>query len=333
MGAIIGAMYSLGYTPDEIEAFMRNGDWDALLTNKIPRNRLSYFDRKTDSRYALTFPIQNGKVSLPTGLNYAQYILKQLDYLLQQRYHYQQFSDLPIPFLCVATDLEDGSMKIFEDGDLAEALRAGSAFPSLFTPYEIDGHIYADGGLTSNYPVEPLKQKGMEYIIGIDVQDFLYKKEELNSVVKILEQTSSFVNAQQYEEQKQFTDLMIKPSIPEGGITTFELIDTIIARGERAARQQMDKLKALAQSDTSSPFTRNNFRAIPQDTFYINDINISGNQNSTSNFILGKLRVHEHRACTMEKLNKGLDQLYGSRYYKHVSYSFSPADTGLYFEY
>ncbi len=100
MGAIIGSMYALGYTVDEIEAYLRKVDWDALLNNDIPRNRLSYFDRKTESRYLLTFPFEDGKIRLPGGFNYAQYILKQLSYLTQRSYQYESFKDFPIPF-CV----------------------------------------------------------------------------------------------------------------------------------------------------------------------------------------------------------------------------------------
>ncbi|WP_143764597.1 patatin-like phospholipase family protein [Owenweeksia hongkongensis] len=328
MGAIIGALYSLGYSVDEIEEYMRKVDWDALLNNEIPRNRLSYFDRKSDSRYLLTLPVHDGKVNLPTGLNYAQYILKQLNYLTQQCHQYADFSEFPIPFLCVATNLEDGSMKVFEEGNLSDALRASAAFPSLFTPYEIDGELYADGGLVNNYPVEPLKEKGIEYIIGVDVQDFLYKKDELNSVMRILEQTSSFVNARQYQDQIQFTDLLIKPDLHEASITTFDLFDTIIARGEKAAREQLAPLLALAKSDTSAPINRAQCTALPLDTFYVADIKIEGIKSSSEEFILGKLRVKEGHVCTIEKLDRGLDQLYGSKYFKHVNYSLTPVDTG-----
>lgn len=328
MGAIIGALYALGYSVDEIEEYMRKVDWDALLNNEIPRDRLSYFDRKTDSRYLLTLPIHEGKVTLPTGLNYAQYILKQLNYLTQQCHQYESFSDFPIPFLCVATNLENGRMKVFEDGNLSDALRASAAFPSLFTPYEIDGNLYVDGGLVNNYPVEPLKEKGIEYIIGIDVQDFLYQKDELNSVMRILEQTSSFVNAKQYQDQIQFTDLLIKPSLPEASITTFDLFDTIVARGERAAREQFASLLELAKSDTSAPLNRARCTALPMDTFLLSDIKIEGIKNSSEGFVLGKLRVKEGQECTIEKLDKGLDQLYGSKYFKHVNYSLTPIDTG-----
>ncbi len=328
MGAIIGSMYALGYTVDEIENYLRKVDWDALLTNEIPRNRLSYFDRKTESRYLLTFPFENGKIHLPGGFNYAQYILKQLSYLTQQSYQYDSFKDFPIPFLCVATNLENGEMKVFEDGSLGEALRASSAFPSLFTPYEIDGNLYVDGGVVNNYPVQPLKERGMDYIIGIDVQDFLYKKEDLNSVIRIMEQTGSFVNANEYLEQLEYTDLLIKPNISGTGLTSFELFDVMVARGEEAARLQLTELLRVASEDKSTPIDRAEYNAVPLDEFYVSSIQIDGLEIYDENYIFGKLRVDSGATCSVAQLERGLDQLYGSKYFKSLQYHISPADTG-----
>lgn len=328
MGAIIGAMYSLGYTVDEIEKYMRKVDWDALLSNEIPRNRLSYYDRKSESRYLLTFPIEDNKVTLPKGLNYAQYILKQLSYLTQKSYQYDSFKDFPIPFLCVATNLENGEMKIFEDGSLSDALRASSAFPSLFTPYELNGNLYVDGGVVNNYPVEPLKERGMDYIIGIDVQDFLYEKDQLNSVVRILEQTGSFTNAREHMAQLEYTHLLIKPELEEGGITSFELFDLMMARGEEAARKQFSELLRLAKEDKSKPIARTNCDALPVEYFYVNSINIKGLEQYSETFVLGKLRVQPGETCNIDKLDRGLDQLYGSKYFNNIDYTLTPADTG-----
>ena len=328
MGAIIGAMYSLGYSVDDIEKYMRQVDWDALLANEIPRNRLTYFDRKAENRYLLTFPVKDKKISLPTGINYAQYILKELSFLTQRSYQYQKFDDFPIPFLCVATNLENGKLKVFEDGRLIDALRASSAFPSLFTPYLLNDKLYIDGGVVNNFPVSPLKEKGMDYIIGVDVQDFLYTKDDLTSVVRILEQTSSFINAEEYVRQLDSVDLLIKPEIPEAGITTFNLFDTIVARGEKAARLQLKKLKLLAQSNPQLAQVTDTLHALPLKEFYISKIDVKGLVNSTKVFVLGKLRVNEGDVCEVEKLHNGLDRLYGSKYFENVDYTIEPADTG-----
>lgn len=330
MGAIIGALYSLGYSVDDIEKYMRRVDWDALLSNEIPRNRLTYFDRKAEDRYLLTFPIVDNKPTLPSGINYAQYILKQLSFLTQKSYQYQNFSEFPIPFLCVATNLENGTMEVFEDGRLIDALRASSAFPSLFTPYLLNDKLYVDGGVTNNFPATPLKQRGIDYIIGVDVQDFLYTKKDLTSVVRILEQTSSFIKANEYVRQLDSIDLLIKPQIPEAGLTTFELFDTIVARGEAAARLQISRLRQLARKDGARDLSQSVLKpdALPMEQFKVSKISITGNENSSRSFILGKLRISEGDVAEVDKLENGLDRLYGSKYFENVDYTLEPENGG-----
>lgn len=327
MGAIIGGMYALGYTGKEIELYFRHTDWDALLTNEVPRNRLGYFDRKSSDRYLLNFDIYDGKPHLPQALNYSQYILKQLSFLTIQSYQYPRFSDFPTPFLCVATDLETGDLRVFEEGRLLDALRASSAFPSLFTPYELDGHLYVDGGVINNYPVRPLMSRGLNYIIGVDVQDVLYKKEELTSVVQILEQTSSFIKAEANVQQFKATDLLLQPETEKVGMTTFDQFDQILESGRRVARAHLEELMALRRSVRSeNPAVE----ALPMKSIYIDSVIVTGNELTTRDFIVGKLRIHDKRELTTTKLDKGMDQLYGSRYFENIDYSLSPADSGYY---
>lgn len=332
MGAIIGAMYALGYSVDEIEAYMRQVDWDALLTNEVPRNRLSFFDRKSNSRYVLSFPIENNKPRLPGGLNYGQYILKELSFLSQMAYQYPTFKDFPIPFTCVATDLETGKVHVFEDGKILDALRASTAFPSLFTPYELNGHLYVDGGVVNNYPVQQLKDKGVDYIIGVDVQDLLYTKDELNTMVRVLEQTSSFIKASDFQAQLKSTDVFIKPELPEVGLTNFERFDEIVKKGEEAALNQLSALMELSEKGSHKVNDVPRYNARPPKELYIKHIEIKGLKDNTRNYVLGKLRIEEEAMCSQEKINQGLDQLYGSQYFKYVSYALRKADTGYVFE-
>lgn len=328
MGAIIGSMYALGYTVEEIEKYLDAVDWDALLSNAVPRNRLSYFDRKAESRYLVSFPIEDGKVRLPSGLNYSQYILKQLSYLTQKSNQYESFSQYPIPFLCVATNLENGHLRIFEDGRLMDALRASSAFPSLFTPYELNGNLYVDGGVINNYPVQQLLDRGMDFIIGIDVQDFLYEKDDLNSVVRVLEQTSSFIKAEEYLKQVEQTDILIKPKIVGANITSFDRFEEMVEAGRKAAREMIPQLQLLALMDTASQLKRETYHPLPLEDFMVDSIILIGNENSSDDFILSKLRLKDRKGCTIDRLERGIDQLYGSRYFETVDYELVPSDTG-----
>ena len=86
---------------------------------------------------------------------------------------------MPIPFLCVATNLESGNMQIFEKGDLVQSIMASSAFPSLMDPVKIGDSIYIDGAMTVNYPSKPLKDKGIDIVIGVDLNQDLSKREDL----------------------------------------------------------------------------------------------------------------------------------------------------------
>ena len=81
---------------------------------------------------------------------------------------------------------------MLENGILPQAIRASGAFPSLFDLVEIDGKLLTDGGIADNYPVKEVKDKGMDIIIGVDVQDPLTKRKDINSVVSILSQVTTF---------------------------------------------------------------------------------------------------------------------------------------------
>jgi NTE family protein len=72
--------------------------------------------------------------------------------------------------LCIGSDIETGKQVILNKGNLAEAPFRSSAFPSLFSPVEIDGQLLVDGGVTNNYPIDAIRKLGAD-IIGVDVQD------------------------------------------------------------------------------------------------------------------------------------------------------------------
>lgn len=330
MGAIIGALYAMGYSPDEIEWAMRSIDWDALLANEMPRQGLSFSDKNTEDRYVLNFPIRNGKPGLPSAINYGQSILKTLAWLTQKAHHIRRFEDLNIPFFCVATDIEEGKAVVLDTGYLADALRASSAFPSIFSPYELNDKLLADGGLISNFPVEYMRARGVDYIIGLDVQSVRYTKEDLTSVVKILEQTSGFINAENYKRDLEHVTVLIKPEVPGAGITTFNLMDSIISSGERAARSQLVGLMELAQLDgVIKPRPKN---MTPHADVWIDSLVIIGNQSSTERFIQGKLNIQGSERKTIKQLNKGIDRLFGTQNYYSVDYRLLPSDTGYVLE-
>ncbi len=85
---------------------------------------------------------------------------------------------MPIPFFCVATNVENGKEVILDHGYLPRAVTASGALPSLFSPVVIDDKVLIDGGVVNNYPVNEVRAKGMDIIIGVDVQDSLKNRDK-----------------------------------------------------------------------------------------------------------------------------------------------------------
>lgn len=326
MGAIIAAMYSVGYSPDQIEELLLSVDWDALLNNSLPRYQLSYLDRKSSDRYTLTLALDSSGVHLPDALNSGQFVISTLTYLFQELHADTNFIEYDIPFACIGTDLVTGEMVVFRDGDLAEVLRASSAFPSIFSPYEYDGRLYVDGGVRNNIPIELLEEAGMDFIIASDAQAALHKKEELTDVISILEQVGSFPNMTYYEEQKQYADVLIHPPLEQYNIVSYDFSDTIIALGELETK----KYSSIFDSVSEGRVLRPRHVPFPKSEYLIQSIRVRGTNLTSDRFVLSTIDVEVGQSLESEQLRSGIEKLYGSQFYRLVDYRLWPTDSGGY---
>ena len=136
MGAVVGGLYASGYSATQIDSIFYNTDFDELLQDYIPRSSKSFYEKRNDEMYALTLPFHKFKIGIPIALSKGMYNYNLLSKLTHRVRHIREFDKLPIPFLCVATDIETGEGIILREGYLAQALLASSAFPSLFSPVE-----------------------------------------------------------------------------------------------------------------------------------------------------------------------------------------------------
>ena len=139
MGSIVGGLYAAGYSASEIEQVALSQDWDALILDQISRRNLPQEEKDIKSRYITELRLENGKLHLPTGIVSGQNITKLLSDLTLHVSDIDNFSKLPVPFLCVAMDVETGEPIILREGSLPEAMRSSMAIPSFFTPAEHEG--------------------------------------------------------------------------------------------------------------------------------------------------------------------------------------------------
>ncbi|HQH40844.1 MAG TPA: patatin-like phospholipase family protein, partial [Bacteroidales bacterium] len=146
MGSIVGGLYALGYSADSLEKIALSQNWASLLLDEISRNNYSNDEKDEFDKYMVSFPVKNLRPRLPGGLKTGQNISLFLNRLTLPAFNISDFSQLPRPFLCIAADIVTGEEVVLTKGNLAQALRASMAIPSVFTPVKIDNHLLVDGG-------------------------------------------------------------------------------------------------------------------------------------------------------------------------------------------
>ena len=317
MGAVVGGLYASGYSANQLDSIFSKIDVDALLQDYTPRESKSFYEKRNDEIYALTLPFNKFKLGLPSGLSKGLYNFNLISSLTQEVSHIRDFDNLPIPFLCVATDAETGEKVVLDSGVLAQNIIASGALPTLYSPVEVNGRLLIDGGVIDNYPVEELRARGVDIIIGVDVQDGLKTREELKEVTSVLTQINNFSMLEKMVEKQKATDIYIKPDIKGYSVVAFDKGKELIKKGKEKAIETISKLTPYKNS-----ITRIDKKTINQDSIYIRDIAVNKLDNYTRAYVLGKLKFKKNTKITKAQLQKGILNLNATQNFSAISYSF-----------
>ena len=180
MGAIVGALYAAGYTPEQMEQLIFSGDVERWAMGKIDNNYRYYFleQEKPATRLSLYMNVERDTVTRKTSLNVAMpssFIdTSQIDMALVVLFASANvacgadFDRLMVPFMCVATDMNARQPVLMCDGDLSFAVRASMAYPMAYRPVtDKQGRVLVDGGCYDNFPWQPMqKLYEPDFIIG-----------------------------------------------------------------------------------------------------------------------------------------------------------------------
>ncbi|MGB2683438.1 MAG: patatin-like phospholipase family protein [Olleya sp.] len=328
MGAIIGSLYASGYSGKQLDSIFKGVNFDDILNDNIPRSAKSTYEREISERYAITLPFDHLKVKLPTALSKGQNTFNLLTKLLLHVSSEDDFSKLPIPFFCIATDVETGQQVILDKGNLPQAVKASGAFPSLFQPVDIDGKLLIDGGVVNNYPIKELKAKGMDIIIGVDVQDGLANRTDLSSAPQILFQINNFRTINDMKIKSKMTDIYIKPDISKFNVVSFDDGNQIIHNGEVAAKKEIDILKQLKAKQHYTPSKKQT--DLSPDSLQINYIETNGIDKYTRSYILGKLKIRPYSKISYNDLSEGANNIVATNNFDSFFYELKPEQDNTY---
>jgi NTE family protein len=325
MGAVIGGLYASGYNATQIDSIVRVTNFDNLLIDYIPRTSKSFYEKRNDELYALILPFDNFKIGAPQSLSKGMFNYNLFNKLTLHVRHVRDFKKLPIPFLCMATDIEFGQQVILDKGVLAQALFASSALPSVFSPVILDGRFLIDGGVTNNYPIEEIRKLGADIIIGVDVQSGLRDRNQLQDATKILFQITNLQMIEKMKLNAKNTDIYIKPDIKEYGAVSFEKAKEIILRGEEAAFSVYEKIDQLG--DKSNPYYKHQLK-IESDSLKIVNIVCNNLKDYSKAYIEGKLKFKSGAKISYKDLEMGINNIDATHNFGAVTYSLEPNGMG-----
>ncbi len=321
MGGLVSALYAIGYSADSLAALVATFDWDRLLSDDIHRRDLSIEEKPDYDRFFVTFPLQERKVKLPQGVVTGQNIENLLAELCSHVHNIQDFNQFQIPFLCVSADVATGEEVIHREGYLPGAMRATMAIPSLFTPVKIDGRLLIDGGVVNNFPVEHVQEMGADILIGVNVGNQPFTAEDEVNFLKVMEQTVFLASNKLTKENIKLCDIYIAPDITGYSSTSFSEGDSLIARGDRAAREHFDQFKLLADSLNKIeyiPYAKPSFE--PLDSFLLSEIHIDGIENVSGKLLTGRLNLNVLEKVSPRQVSEAIDNVYSSLFFEKVTY-------------
>ncbi len=328
MGAIVAALYSMGYTAKQIEDIVISADWDDLLSDDIKLREISILEKNDYPGYPLKIPFsKNDKPTLPSGIIEGQKVQALFSKLVWQSNTYKTFDDFPVPYRCVATDIISGKPYIFSKGNLAEAMRASMAIPTIFVPVDKDSMLLVDGGVTINYPVQQCIDLGADIIIG-SYTGFKTKpkKAELKSMVSILTRSSVIEGIKDSKEQVKKANLTIFPDLKNYSASDFVKTKEIIKAGETAASKPdvINKLKQISTlinfPDTIKPY-------IDTTKIFVDKIVAENCKRIDSIRVIRMSKLQNSKSYTADEIDKAIKKLYSSWLFTKITYYFTNKDS------
>lgn len=348
MGSVIGGIYALGYSPDELAQMISSINWSKIIGNNIDRSMLSKTLRDRNSTHIVSIPInlrgilKEGLIrSFLSELPSAYVNNNEVDNLFNELcYGYQDnidFNELPIPFCCIVTDIVSGEEVALHSGNLPKAIRASMAFPAVFSPVVIDGRLMYDGGLTNIFPSDVLHDMGADIIIGIEFSNEKYfLGENIPSVSKLFDYIYNFAIHVKREDNRQLCDILIKPNASEFGALSFtsEAIDTLIQRGYAEARQNQDalmrikhRIDSIAGEPVQNELCRNRTSKLKDKNVMVSSIEMNGPTPRQAKWLKRRGRLREGTFISTNDIRKSIELFQGTGAFDRISYDLKETDS------
>jgi len=330
MGSIIGGLYAIGYSADELEKIAKKADWSEVLSNQSSLRAIVMEEKEEYSKYAVELPWVNNAFRLPSGMVEGEELWLKFSELFFPVYNIKDFSKFSIPFKCISADIETGEAVVSDSGEIITAVRSSMAIPTLFTAIEHNGKRLVDGGVVRNFPVRDVKEMGADFVIGSRVSMGLLPKEKVNNALQILMQIAFFKEAATSKEDIKLCDIYIPMPLENYTAASFGKSMEILEFGLAEGRKLYPRFKALADSLNriyGEEFIQKD-RLPRVDSIFINEIEVNGLKETTKDFFEHMMGFEVGKHYNSVKLGKMVRRVFGTRYYNRIVYALEPLTNG-----
>lgn len=321
IGALIGVLYSSGYSTSEIENIVKTMDTSIFFADKIKREDLPMEEKIFSERYALSIPFEDYKLSLPKSLISGQSVYMTLKKHLWDTKDIRNFKDLPIPVHIMTTNINTGEEVVLKKGDLVKALASSMALPAFYNPisWEEEGYVLSDGLNSNNFPVEEVKKMGADIVIGVNVSAPLEDMEDLNFIT-VLNQIQYYRSYDKTNNQKKMVDVLIEPDTSKYFPLDFTQGKELIRIGEESALEKLPMIKELIPY-TDDKVRKKIIREEPMEV-YVKEIKIKGLKNIDESFIGTIIKKEAPFYISKDEMEELIKRLYAFTFFERIFYEF-----------
>ncbi|HRE49816.1 MAG TPA: patatin-like phospholipase family protein [Flavitalea sp.] len=330
MGAVIGSLYAIGYSANDIEKMSKKIDWDVMLSNQSSLRGFVMEEKEEYGRYAVELPWVKRKFRLPAGVLEGEELWLKFAELFFPVYNVKDFSRFAIPFKCISADVVTGEAVASDSGDIVTAIRSSIAIPTLFTPVEINGRMLIDGGVVRNFPVKDVREMGADIVVGSHTATGLLPKEKVSSALQVLMQIAFFNEIAGNRNEEPLCDIYVRIPLDNYSMASFNRAEEILEAGIEEGRKLYPGLKQLKDSlDRIYGEDTRPAKTLPKvDSIKISSIEITGLEKTTFEFFDHMMGFEKGKYYTSEQLSKMIRRVFGTRYYSRIKYELIPRSDG-----
>ena len=361
MGGLVAGIYALGYKHDQLDSLVRAVNWPVMMSDDIPNKYLGYQLKKYRERFLIRVPwkydaedllarykrerladklaqeaghgttdvlkdaVSRMGIGMPDGILFGLNVRNLLSSISVGYQDSLSFSELPIPYASVATDMYAMKPKYWTKGNITSALRSTMAIPFYFRAVREGGEVLVDGGMRDNYPADLAQAMGADIIIGSEI----FSKrtiDQLSSPVDLLMRTITLMSSYTMESAKQLITLDIHHNLTGYNMMSFDdkSVDKVINKGYENALEYKESLQVIAAavSGKEEPKVVHHAPAInlAQAKVRVQDVRFTGIAEGERNKILQKIDFPKDGLYDRRVIERMLNRIYGTNAFEAITY-------------